>query len=190
MGLQSCLHEPAAHYTRRSPLWFAVRTAPRHEKRVRQYLCAKAIEYFLPVYRCPRKWKDGSRVTIELPLFPSYIFVHVDRSDRLRVLEIPGVVAFVCGAGREPASLSYSEMGALRAGLHLRQPEPHPLLLVGQKVRIRSGALAGMAGVVVRKRNCFRVVLTVDLIMQSVAVVVDQEELEPMDVNAVPSFHN
>jgi transcription antitermination factor NusG len=79
------------------------------------------------------------------------------------------------------APLPEGEVEALRSGLHLRQAEPHPLLTVGQRVRIRSGALAGMEGVVVRKKNSLRVVLTMDLIMQSVAVEVDGEELEPLD---------
>jgi hypothetical protein len=67
-----------------------------------------------------------------------------------------------------------------RAGLHLRAAEPYPLLTVGQRARIRAGALVGMEGVVVRKKNGFRVVLTLEHIMQSIAVEVAAEDLEPM----------
>jgi transcription antitermination factor NusG len=164
--------------------WFAVYTSPRHEKRVAQVLSQKEIEYYLPLYHPRRRWSDGSLVTLDLPLFPGYIFVRTERSERVRVLRVPGVLAFVCGTGHQPASLPEAEIEALRSGLHLRHAEPHPLLIVGQRARIRSGALAGMEGVVVRKKNDLRVVLTMDLILQSVAVEVDGEELESLDAAA------
>jgi transcription antitermination factor NusG len=163
------------------PKWFAAYTSPRHEKRVAQYLNVREIEHYLPLYRPRRKWSDGSTVTLSLPLFPGYIFVRIGRNERVRVLEVPGVLTFVGGTGGQPAQLPEAEIDALRAGLSLRQVEPHPLLTVGQRARIRSGALAGMEGVVVRRNNGLRVVLTMDLIMQSMAVEVDGTELEPLD---------
>jgi len=163
------------------PSWFAVYTSSRHEKRVQQHLSQRGIEHFLPLYRSQRKWSDGSRVTLDLPLFPGYIFVSIRRFERVRVLEVPGVLAIVGGTGREPAPLLEFEINALRTGLHLRQVEPHPFLTVGERVRIRSGALAGMEGVVVRMKNALRVILTMDLILQSIAVEVDARELEPVD---------
>ena len=164
-----------------APKWFAVYTSPRHEKRVSQYLSQKEIEHYLPLYRTQRRWSDGSKVTLDLPLFPGYLFVRIDQSERVRVLQVPGVLSFVGGTGRQPASLPEAEIDALRAGLPLRHAEPHPLLTVGQRARIRSGALAGMQGVVVRRKNSLRVVLTMDLIRQSMAVEVDETELETLD---------
>jgi len=161
--------------------WFAVYTTARHEKRVDQHLGVRGIEHYLPVYQAQRKWSDGSRVTLNLPLFPGYIFVHIERAQRVSVLEVPGVLAIVGGTGGRPAPLPLADIEALRTGLHLRRAEPHPLLQVGQRARIRSGALAGMEGVVVRRKNSFRVVLTMDAIMQSIAVEVDANELEPID---------
>lgn len=161
--------------------WFAVCTSPRHEKRVAQYLTQREIDHFLPLYHPRRRWSDGSLVTLDLPLFSGYIFVRTGRSERVCVLRVPGVLAFVCGTGRQPAPLPEAEVDALRAGLSLRHAEPHPLLTVGKRARIRSGALAGMVGVVVRKKNNLRVVLTLDLIQQSVAVEVDGDELESVD---------
>lgn len=163
------------------PHWFAVYTSPRHEKRVDQHLDVRGVEHYLPLYRTQRKWSDGSRVTLDLPLFPGYIFVCIKRTERVRVLEVPGVVAIVGGARREPAPLPDAEINAMRSGLHLRRVEPHALLTVGQRARIRTGALAGMEGVVVRQKNSLRVVLTMDLIMRSVAVEVDGTELETLD---------
>jgi transcription antitermination factor NusG len=70
---------------------------------------------------------------------------------------------------------------ALRTGLHLRHAEPHPMLTVGQRARIRSGALAGMEGIVVRKKNSCRVILTLEHIQRSIAVEVDGDDLEPLE---------
>ena len=161
--------------------WFAVYTTQRHEKRVDQHFNVRGIERYLPLYQARRKWADGSRVTLNLPLFPGYIFVRIKRADRVSVLEVPGVLAIVGGTGGTPAPLPLADIEALRSGLNLRRAEPHPLLQIGQRARIRCGALAGMEGVVVRKKNSFRVVLTLDAIMQSIAVEVDGNELEPID---------
>lgn len=159
--------------------WFAVYTSPRHEKRVDQYMNQREIEHYLPLYHPRRRWSDGSTVTLDLPMFPGYIFVRIGRSERVKVLEVPGVLMVVGGPGRQPAPLPDGEIEALRSGLDLRQAEPHPLLTVGQRARIKTGALAGMEGVVVRHKGSLRVVLTVNLILQSVAVEVDGAELEP-----------
>ncbi len=163
------------------PKWFALYTTCRHEKRVAQHLSQREIEFYLPLYRSERKWSDGSRVTLELPLFPGYIFVHINRTERVRVLNVPGALAVVGGTGREPAPLPDAAINAMRTGLHLRPIEPHPLLTVGKRARIRSGALAGMEGIVVRNKNSLRVVLTLEHIMQSVAVEVDSGDLEPLE---------
>jgi transcription antitermination factor NusG len=160
--------------------WFAVYTTCRHEKRIAQHLSQREIEHYLPLYRTDRKWRDGSKVTLELPLFPSYLFVHIKRSERVSVLSIPGALAVVGGTGGEPASLPDTAIEALRTGLNEHRIEPHPLLRVGQFARIRSGAFAGMEGIVVRKKTGFRVVLTLEQIMQSVAVELDEDDVEPL----------
>lgn len=160
--------------------WFAVYTASRHEKKVAQHLTQREIEFYLPLYKSRRKWSDGSKVTLDLPLFPGYLFVHIRRSERVRVLDVPGALAVVGGNGREPIPLPDEAIDALRNGLHLRHAEPHALLAVGQRARIRSGALAGMEGIVVRKKNGLRVVLTLEYIQRSVSVEVAAEDLEPL----------
>jgi transcription antitermination factor NusG len=166
--------------------WFALYTTSRHEKRVAQHLRQRQIEYYLPLYRSERKWSDGSKVTLELPLFPGYLFIHIRRNERVRVLGVPGVLAMVGGTGGEPAPLPDSTIEALRSGLELRPAQPHPLMTAGQRVRIRSGALAGLEGIVVRNKNSFRVVMTLEHIMQSYAVEVDLEDLEPLTPGDLP----
>jgi transcription antitermination factor NusG len=152
---------------------------------VAQHLGQREIEHFLPLYQAERRWSDGSRVTLDLPLFPGYIFVRISRSERVRVLSVPGALAVVEGTGREPASLPDAAIDALRLGIQQHHVEPHPLLTIGQAVRIRSGAFSGMEGVVTRKKNGLRVVLTLRQIMQSVAVEVDEDDLEPAETSSL-----
>jgi transcription termination/antitermination protein NusG len=163
--------------------WFAAYTNSHHEKRVAEHLAKRQIESFLPLYSAQRRWRNGCKVILDLPLFPGYVFARIDRRERVRVLEVPGVLSLV-GFGREPAPLPDHEIEALRSGLGLRKIEPHPYLVIGKRVRIKAGALAGMEGVLVRKKNNFRVVLTLDMIMQSVAVEVDADDVEPATASA------
>jgi transcription termination/antitermination protein NusG len=159
--------------------WFAVYTTPRHEKAVARQFEARQIQSFLPLYRSVRRWKNGCRVEVHQPLFPNYVFASLERHEYGRVLQTPGVLSLV-GSGREPAPLANSEIESLRSALPLREFEPHPYLVAGDRVRIHSGPLAGMVGVLVRKKNNLRVVLTLDLIMQSVAVEIGMDEVEPV----------
>jgi len=155
-----------------------VYTVPRHEKRLADHFTARNIEHFLPVYRAQRRWKDGSRVNLDLPLFPSYIFVRICALERTSVLAVPGTVSIV-GSRHEPAALPDSEIEALRKGAGTAKVEPHPYLVVGQRARIINGPFVGMEGVLLRKKNGFRVVLTLSVIMQSVAVELDACDLVP-----------
>jgi transcription antitermination factor NusG len=163
--------------------WFAVYTTCRHEKRVSEHLTQREIEHFLPVYLANRKWRDGSKVALQLPLFPCYLFVRIPRSARSRVLSVPGALAIVGGTGRESAPLADSAIRALQKGVEERRVEPHPLLTAGHRVRIRSGPFTGMTGVITRRKSGFRVVLTLAEIMQSVAVEVDEHDLGIVESN-------
>ncbi|HWZ51834.1 MAG TPA: UpxY family transcription antiterminator [Granulicella sp.] len=166
-----------------TPQWFAVYTTPRHEKNVSELLAQRCIEAFLPLYRTGRQWKKSCPVVLELPLFPTYVFVRIVRHARATVLGLPGVLAIV-GSPREPWPLPDLEMEALRRGLALHKAEPHPYLRVGDRVRIKAGVMTGVEGVLIRKKNEFRVVLSLDTIMQSIAVEVDADDLEPAAVAA------
>lgn len=159
--------------------WFAVFTAPRHEKRVEEHLRVREIESFLPLCRTQRQWKDGSKGTLHIPLFSSYVFVRIGCGERLPVLAVPGVISIV-GGGRESLSVEDSYIEFLREGLQQGKIEPHPYLTSGAKVRIRSGVMAGMEGILLRKRNDFRVVLTLEMIMKSVKVEVEMDDIEPI----------
>lgn len=163
--------------------WFAVYTTCRHEKKVARHLEQREIEHFLPIYRTQHRWKDGSRVMLDLPLFPGYVFVRIDARNRVGVLEVPGVVSMI-GTASHPAPLPDFDVDALRTGLDPMRAEPHPLLTIGQRVRIKTGALAGLEGIVIRKKSGFRIVLTLSLLMQSIAIEVDGDDVELVDTSS------
>jgi len=160
-----------------NPHWYAAHTCANHENRVSEQLAAHEVEHFLPVYRSVRRWRDR-RVELKLPLFPGYVFVRLALRDRLRVLQIPSVARLV-GFGGLPAALPDEDMEILRVGLDSRlAAEPHPYLTEGRRVQVRSGPLAGMRGILLRRRGKARFVVSMELIMKSLAVEMDEADLE------------
>jgi transcription antitermination factor NusG len=159
------------------PAWYAVYTCANHEKRVADQFVQRSVEHFLPTFETVRRWKDR-KMRIQQPLFPGYIFVRLLLRDRLRVLQAPSVVRLV-GFGGYPMALSNQEIETLRNSLI---PElgalPHPYLKEGRKVRIVNGPLEGTEGILIRRKNAFRVVLSIDLIMKAASVEVDIGDVE------------
>jgi len=158
--------------------WYAVATNPRHEKFVACQMHGYEIECFLPLYKSLRRWKDR-RKELELPLFPGYLFVHIALHDRLQVLRIPGVSQLI-GANGKPSSLPTHEIEALRNGLAKGlYAEAHSWLQVGRRVRVTRGPLAGAQGVLMRRKHNCRIVISVDVIMRSVALEIDESDVQP-----------
>ncbi len=156
--------------------WYAAYTCAHHEKRVAAELGAREVQHFLPLYSSVRRWKDR-RVLLELPLFPGYIFVRLALRDRLRVVQIPSVVRLV-GFNGLPTALPDTEMEIMRAGLSQSlRAEPHPFLTVGRRVRVTGGPFAGLEGILKRKKNNLRVVVSLELIQRSVVVDVDAADV-------------
>jgi transcription antitermination factor NusG len=158
--------------------WYAVFTVPRSEKSAVRHLDLRHIESFLPTYETVQVWKNRQRKKITHPLFPSYLFVHIHRCERAGVLQSPGVLQIV-GTSREPLPLPDSEIEFLRTSCRGKKLEPYRELLVGERVRIKSGALQGVHGVLVRRNNSLRFVLTLELINQHAAIEVEAKDLEP-----------
>jgi transcription antitermination factor NusG len=159
--------------------WYATYTHARHEKKVAQQLEERRIEHFLPVYRSARRWKDR-RKELDLVLFPGYVFVRLSLAERLRVLQLPGVVRFVSFNG-QPAALLGADIEALRNGLMQGvRAEHHPYLTVGRRVKVVHGPLAGAQGILLRAKNNCRIVISIDAIMRSVSVEIDEEDVTPL----------
>ena len=175
-------------FSKPQPLhWYAVYTRANHEKSVAQQLEKRSLESFLPLYERVSRWKDR-RMNLQLPLFPGYVFVRIALEERLQVLQTPGLVRLV-GFNGLPAPLDDREIDAMRTGLTAGlRAEPCPYLRVGQRVRLRSGPLRGMQGILQMKKTGYRFVLSLELIQRSVAVEVDAADLETDDAGPAGSF--
>jgi transcription antitermination factor NusG len=155
--------------------WYALYTSANHEKRVSEQLSVRNVEHFLPLQTCVRKWKDR-KVKLDMPLFPGYVFVRVALRERLRVLQLPGAACLV-GFNGVPAPLPSDEIETLRTSLLQDiRVQAHPYLTAGQRVKLTSGPLAGLTGILVRRKGSTRFVISVDLIQRSVAVEIDEAE--------------
>jgi transcription antitermination factor NusG len=159
------------------PQWYAAYTRANHERRVADQLQEREVEIFLPQYESVRRWADR-KVRLMRPLFPGYIFVHVALHNRLRVLQVPGVACLVGFAGK-PVAVPEEEFARIRGFLQKgRRAEPHPYLAVGRRVRVRNGPLEGLEGIVARRKNGNRLVVSLELIQRAMAVDLDGADLE------------
>jgi transcription antitermination factor NusG len=163
--------------------WYAVTTQPRHEKVVAQQLAAKSIETFLPLLTLPRQWKDR-KALIERPIFPSYVFTRIDLKDRHHVFSVPSVLRMLSFNGT-PSAIDEAEIAAVRLSLSSDQrPEPHPYLKSGELVRVKSGSLQGLEGIVTRNKGQCRIVVSISLLQQSIATEIDACLLEPIGASS------
>jgi transcription antitermination factor NusG len=165
-----------------SEAWYAVYTKFQHEKSVASLLERKDLQVFLPVYRTMHRWSDRNQLVM-LPLFPCYVFVRTVLDRKLDVLRTAGVRWFVENGGHA-CSIPETEIEAVRkicaTGARV---QPHPFLKEGNPVRIRTGALAGIEGLLVCIKNQSRVVISVQLLQKSVAVEAELTNLETLSVS-------
>lgn len=166
--------------------WWAVYTRHQHEKAVADMLGSKGLEVFLPVYETLHRWKDRKK-RLTLPLFPCYLFVRETIDGRLLTLTTPGIHMIVA-LGNHPAVVSAAEIEAIqRALVDPSRIEPHPFLRCGERVRVIRGPLEGVEGILVWKKNLYRLVLSVDMLAQSAAVEIDAADVEPVGLPRVVS---
>lgn len=157
--------------------WYALTVKPQHEKSVAEQLSAKSVEAYLPLCLLRRRWSDRLK-TVQLPLFPRYVFCRFQFEDRLKVLRIPSVTSIV-GFGGTPCPIPENEIDTIKrlvdCGLQIM---PWPFLRIGHRVRIREGPLCGLEGMLAREKAAYRVVINVEMLQRAVAVEVERELLE------------
>jgi transcriptional antiterminator NusG len=161
------------------PQWFAIQTRSRHEKKVADELAGRGVEVFLPTITRTRKWSDRTK-KIEFPLFAGYAFVHIapEPKSRLAVLSAHGVVRFI-GPSVSGTPIPNSEIESLRTALvNEIALRPLPFIKVGQRVRIRSGALAGMEGILTGTRGNHQLVVSISTIQRSVSLAIEGYDVE------------
>jgi len=162
--------------------WYAVHTRSRHEKRVDTELEQKGITTFLPLLTETRKWSDR-RMKVDVPLFSCYLFVNIPATPdvRIAVLRTPGVLSFV-GGNHLGSPVPAHEIENIQTILEKKVPfAAHPFIEVGQRVRIRGGALDGIEGVISRFGGSDRLVISVQTIQRSLSITVEGYDVEPLE---------
>lgn len=158
--------------------WYALRVAPKAEKAVAHALRLRGVREFLPLYSSRRRWSDRTK-TLDLPLFPGYVFLHADLDRAPRIVTLPGVQGFV-GFSRSPAPIPDAEIEAVQRILDSqRRLQPMKLLREGQRVYIHHGPLAGLSGLLLRIKNADHIVVSLELLQRSVAVTLDGDAVLP-----------
>jgi transcription antitermination factor NusG len=168
--------------------WYAIYTRHQHEKMVAQILTSKGFNTFLPLYATIHDWKDRKKALL-LPLFPCYVFLKGDIERRLQIITTPGIYGLVSSAG-QPAAIPDAEIDAIRrvveSGVRV---EAHPYLECGQRVRIKCGSLAGIEGILVRKKNISRLVLSVEILGTAAAIEVAAFQVEAVIAPRIRDSH-
>lgn len=174
------MNYPAESSIYMEPLWYAAYTSANHEKRVAEQLVQRSVEYFLPLYQSVRRWKDR-KVCLQQPLFPGYVFVRIALYNRLQVLQVPGVAKLI-GFNGMPTALAQEEIDVLRTSLlNGAHAQPHPYLPIGRHVRVTKGPMAGLQGVLKRKKGKVRLVVSMELIQRAMFVEIDVADVEAVE---------
>ena len=159
--------------------WYAAYTSANHEKSVASQLVCREVEHFLPLYDSVRKWKDR-RVNLQLPLFSGYVFVRIALQNRLKVLQVPGV-AYLVNFGGRAVPLPQEDLQRIRKLLDAGvAAKPHPYLAAGRCVRVKGGPLKGFEGIIVKRKNATRFVLSIRMLQRSLVIDIDGMELESL----------
>jgi transcription antitermination factor NusG len=166
-----------------SEQWYALHVRPRFEKHVQTHLEEKGYEVFYPTYTSTRQWSDRVK-SLSFPLFPGYVFCRFNVHARLPILITPGVNQVV-GSGKTPVTVDEAELAAIRRVMESGvAAQPWPYLKVGETVQIETGPLEGLTGIVTRIKSSDRLVVSVSLLMRSVAVELDSHWIKPVPSSA------
>jgi transcription termination/antitermination protein NusG len=166
--------------------WHALYTRHQHEKPIARILSNKGHEVFLPLYAATHRWQDRT-MQLALPLFPCYVFIRGGLDRQIQILSTSGVFAIVGWVGH-PAIIPHGQIEAVRqmveSSVHV---EPYPYLKCGDRMRVKSGPLQGLEGILARKKNLFRLVVSLEMLGRSAAVEIDiscVERLGPAPMRA------
>jgi len=167
--------------------WYALFTRHQHEKSVARALTLKGFDVYLPLYRAIRRWQDREK-QLWLPLFTCYVFLRGGMDRQLHVLATPGMLQIV-GWGGRPAIVPPEQLDGVRRMVESPlRVEPHPFLNSGDRVRVQSGPLLGLEGILIRSKGMCRLVISMEMLGQSAAVEIDSAQVEKIGSLGAPEF--
>jgi transcription antitermination factor NusG len=170
-----------------APNWYALFTRHQHEKAVAFALSNKSYEVYLPLYRSVRRWQDRAKA-LWLPLFPCYVFIREGMDRQLQLLTTPGLIHIVKWGGR-PAIVPKTQLDAIRQIIEsCPKVETHPYLQSGDRVRVKTGPLMGLEGILTRKKGVARLVVSMEMLGRSAAVEIDGLNVERIGPIPVPKL--
>jgi transcription antitermination factor NusG len=163
--------------------WYAVHVKSNQEKTCAAFLSDRNVEFFLPTYTVKSRRIDR-RVTLAKPLFTGYLFVHIDpkSGERIQVLKAPGTVRIV-GFGKGPTPVNEETIESIRilVGSGEKSVRPHPLVKVGNMVRVVDGPFKGALGVLFQAPSRKpRLVVEVEFLGRAVAVPISEDQVQPV----------
>jgi transcription antitermination factor NusG len=163
--------------------WYALHVRPHFEKYVCNQLEGKGYEVFLPTSASIQR-SSARGIALSPPLFPGYVFCRFNIQSRLPILVTAGV-NYVVGFGNLPVPADADEIAALQVVLKSElATQPWPYLKDGQAVRVQTGPLEGITGIVVTAKGCDRLILSMTLLMRSVSVEIDRRWIKPIDASS------
>ncbi|MEP9411516.1 MAG: UpxY family transcription antiterminator [Candidatus Brocadia sp.] len=161
--------------------WFAVHTRSRHEKQVDSFLKEKRIDAFLPLIKTPSRRKDRVKF-VDLPLFPGYLFVKIPLGNVYDVITTRGVTRIVGTDILTPIPIPEKQVNDIKLLVSSNiKLDPYKYLATGTRIRVKYGPLAGIEGILLKKKTNCRVVVSVDLLQRSVSAEVCIADIEPID---------
>jgi transcriptional antiterminator RfaH len=157
-------------------LWFVAHTRPRCEKKLVDYCAREGFPTALPLYRSVKKYR-GKKVVFHKPLFPGYVFLRIQDSQRQRAFQSDYVANLLSVVDQAEFERQLEDiLFAVEQEVEVRLA---PTIGPGTRVRIKSGPLQGMEGWVENRKGMVEVMLRLDFIGQAAAVKMDATDLEP-----------
>jgi len=161
--------------------WFVYYTYPKSERVIKNEFENKNFEVFLPLYKVKRQWSDRIKV-LEVPLFSNYIFIKSIKHDIYTIIKHPKIIRYVAFAG-QPAFLKEEEICALQKFIsYSNDIEIDLSIMVGNKVKIKSGPLKGLTGILIEKKGSKRFGIRLSELSQTVSVEIGLENIEKIRV--------
>ena len=159
-------------------LWYALYTSSRTEKKTYQRLIDAGVTTYLPLVKTLKQWSDRKK-WVEEPLFRSYIFVRINKTEYIKVLNVPGVVRFITFEGKA-VPIPDLQIEAIRQFINLEEiiDEPLEKLIIGDKVEITRGQLFGLAGYLVDYHGKQKVRIEIESIGHSIILTIPKAHLK------------
>jgi len=156
--------------------WYIIYTSPNYEKKSYLSLLKINIPTFLPIQKVQRQWSDRKK-TIEVPLFPNYLFVKIPQKDRFKVLEIYGIKKYITSLGK-PVIIPENQINYIKKMLECPSLNTEHLLRSGDRVVITDGPFKEMQGVLFGTKGKERLGVKIESLNQTISIDISKSSIQ------------